>query len=78
MSGFNKEFIGKAVGSTTVKEGNTWSPINIHIKFKQLVSSRRLQMSGTTWSISTARQVHRTLDIRRNRIMSINSIIRGT
>ena len=74
---FDKGFTYKALGSISVNYGNTWGPINIHIKFKQLVPSRRLYRSGTTGSISTMRQVHRTLYIRRNRIVSSNSSIRG-
>ena len=77
MSGFNKGLIGKALVSTNFNQGNTWGPINIHIKFKQLVPSRRCQRSRTIGSISTIRQMDRTLDIMRNRIMSCNSSIWG-
>ena len=77
MNGFDKRFIEKAMGSTTINQGNTWGPSNIHIKYKQLVASRKLQRSKNTGNISTTKQVHRTLDIKRNQIMSGKNSIRG-
>ena len=77
MSGFDKGFISKAVGSTNVNQGNTWGPIYIHIKFKQFVTSRRFQRSKTIRSIRKTRQVHKTLGIRRKKVMSSTSSIKG-